>query len=73
MRFSFDIEYNIGDKVKVLSGEHNDNWEGQIGKIVEIGIDLCQIVYRVEFRREKFKPCFKAEQLEKSFSMRSMK
>lgn len=53
MRFSFSAEYNIGDKVKVLSGEHNDNWEGRIGKIVEIGIDLCQIVYLVEFRREK--------------------
>ena len=67
MRFSFSAEYNIGDKVKVLSGEHNDNWEGRIGKIVEIGIDLCQIVYRVEFRREKFKPCFKAEDLKPMF------
>ena len=67
MRFSFSAEYNIGDKVKVLSGEHNDNWEGRIGKIVEIGIDLCQIVYRVEFRREKFKPCFKVEDLKPMF------
>ena len=67
MRFSFSAEYNIGDKVKVLSGEHNDNWEGRIGKIVEIGIDLCQIVYLVEFRREKFKPCFKAEDLKPMF------
>ena len=67
MRFSFSAEYNIGDKVKVLSGEHNDNWEGRIGKIVEIGIDLCQIVYLVEFRREKFKPCFKVEDLKPMF------
>ena len=67
MRFSFDIEYNIGDKVKVLSGEHNDNWEGRIGKVVEIGIDLCQIVYRLEFRREKFKHCFKVEDLKPLF------
>ena len=67
MRFSFSAEYNIGDKVKVLSGEHNDNWEGRLGKIVEIGIDLCQIVYLVEFRREKFKPCFKAEDLKPMF------
>lgn len=67
MRFSFSAEYNIGDKVKVLSGEHNDNWEGRIGKIVEIGIDLCQIIYLVEFRREKFKPCFKAEDLKPMF------
>jgi len=67
MRFSFSAEYNIGDKVKVLSGEHNDDWEGRIGKIVEIGIDLCQIVYRVEFRREEFKPCFKAEDLKPMF------
>lgn len=67
MRFSFSAEYNIGDKVKVLSGEHNDNWEGRIGKVVEIGIDLCQIVYLVEFRREKFKPCFKAEDLKPMF------
>ena len=67
MRFSFSAEYNIGDKVKVLSGEHNDNWKGRLGKIVEIGIDLCQIVYRVEFRREKFKPCFKVEDLKPMF------
>ena len=67
MRFSFSAEYNIGDKVKVLSGEHNDNWEERIGKIVEIGIDLCRIVYLVEFRREKFKPCFKAEDLKPMF------
>ncbi|MBQ3443992.1 MAG: hypothetical protein IJG33_12200 [Selenomonadaceae bacterium] len=63
MRFSFSAEYNIGDKVKILAGEHNDNWEGRIGKIAEIGIDLSQIVYLVEFRREKFKPCFKVEDL----------
>lgn len=67
MRFSFSAEYNIGDKVKILSREHNDNWEGRIGKVVEIGIDLCQIVYLVEFRREKFKPCFKAEDLKPMF------
>ena len=67
MRFSFSAEYNIGDKVKILSGEHNDNWEGRIGKIVEIGIDLCQIVYLVEFRREEFKPCFRVEDLKPVF------
>lgn len=67
MSFVFHVEYNIGDKVKILSGEHNDNWEGRIGKIAEIGIDLCQIVYLVEFRREKFKPCFKAEDLKPMF------
>ena len=67
MRFSFSAEYNIGDKVKILAGEHNDNWEGRIGKIAEIGIDLSQIVYLVEFRREKFRPCFKAEDLKPMF------
>ena len=67
MKFAFNVEYNIGDKVKVLSGEHNDNWEGRIGMIVEIGIDLCQIVYLVEFRREIFKPCFKLEDLKPMF------
>lgn len=67
MRFSFSAEYNIGDKVKILSGEHNDNWEGRIGRIAEIGIDLSQVVYTVEFRREKFKPCFKAEDLKPMF------
>ena len=67
MRFSFYSDYNIGDKVKVLSGEHNDNWEGRIGKIAEVGIDLCQVVYLVEFRREAFKPCFRAEDLKPMF------
>lgn len=67
MRFSFSAEYNIGDKVKILSGEHNDNWEGRIGRIAEIGIDLSQVVYTVEFRREKFKPCFKIEDLKPMF------
>lgn len=67
MRFSFSAEYNIGDKVKILSGEHNDNWEGRIGRIAEIGIDLSQVVYTVEFRREKFKPCFKIEDLKPRF------
>lgn len=67
MRFSFSAEYNIGDKVKILSGEHNDNWEGRIGRIAEIGIDLSQVVYTVDFRREKFKPCFKAEDLKPMF------
>ena len=67
MRFSFSAEYNIGDKVKILAGEHNDNWEGRISKIAEIGIDLSQVVYLVEFRREKFRPCFKAEDLKLMF------
>lgn len=67
MRFSFYNDYNIGDKVKVLSGEHNDNWEGRIGNIAEVGIDLCQVVYLVEFRREAFKPCFRAEDLKPMF------
>ena len=53
--------------MKVLSGEHNDNWEGRIGKIAEVGIDLCQVVYLVEFRREAFKPCFRAEDLKPMF------
>ena len=70
VRFTFYSEYEIGDKVKVLAGEHNDNWEGRIGRIAEIGIDLSQVVYLVEFRREKFKPCFKAEDL-KSMSGKS--
>ena len=70
VRFTFYSEYEIGDKVKVLAGEHNDNWAGRIGRIAEIGIDLYQVVYLVEFRREKFKPCFKAEDL-KSMSGKS--
>ena len=53
MRFSFSVEYNIGYKVKVLSGEHNNNWEGRIGKIVEIGLDLCQIVLTLWSSEEK--------------------
>ena len=67
MKFEFHAEYNVGDKVKVLSGEHNDNWVGRIGKIAEIGIDLCQVVYIVAFRREIFKPCFKEEDLKPMF------
>lgn len=67
MRVSFSAEYNIGDKVKILSGEHNDNWEGRIGRIAEIGIDLSQVVYTVEVRREIFKPCFKVEDLKAMF------
>lgn len=63
VRFTFYSEYEIGDKVKILACEHNDNWEGRIGRIAEIGIGLSQVVYLVEFRREKFKPCFKAEDL----------
>ncbi len=63
MKMTFPTEFDIGDKVKILAGEHNDNWEGRIGKIVEMGIDLCQAVYIVEFLREPFKPCFKAEDL----------
>lgn len=70
VRFTFYSEYEVGNKVKVLAEEHNDNWEGRIGRIAEIGIDLCQVVYLVEFKRERFKPCFKAEDL-KSMSGKS--
>ena len=36
----FETHYRIDDRVKIRNGEHNDNWEGKIGKIVEIGVDL---------------------------------
>ena len=96
MVFAFTAEYNVGDEVKVLAGEHdedwerrigffydlhvvaditrqresNGNWKGRIGRIAEIGIDLYQVVYMVEFKGEVFKPCFRGEDL-KLVSMKS--
>lgn len=40
MRLTFSAKYKVGDKVQVLPGEHDFNWQGKIGKIVDVGIDL---------------------------------
>ena len=63
MRLNFSVKYRVGDKVKILPGEHNFNWEGKIGKIVDVGIDLHAAAYIVEFVDEIFKPCFLKEDL----------
>ena len=63
MRLIFSAKYRVGDKVQVLPGEHNFNWQGKIGKIVDVGIDLHAAAYIVEFADEIFKPCFFKEDL----------
>ncbi len=63
MRLTFSAKYRVGDKVKILPGEHNFNWEGKIGKVVDVGIDLHAAAYIVEFVEEPFKPCFLKEDL----------
>lgn len=63
MRLTFSAKYKVGDKVQVLPGEHNFNWQGKIGKIVDVGIDLHAVAYIVEFTDEIFKPCFLKEDL----------
>lgn len=63
MRLTFNTKYKIGDSVKILDGEHNYNWVGKIGKVIEIGIDLHTAAYIVEFDSEIFKPCFLKEDL----------
>ena len=57
----FETHYSIGDRVKIRKGEHNDNWAGKIGKIVEIGVDLNQVAYIVKFKNEIYQPCFLRE------------
>ena len=59
----FETHYSIGDRVKIRKGEHNDNWAGKIGKIVEIGVDLNQVAYIVKFKNEIYQPCFLREDL----------
>ncbi|MBO4780534.1 MAG: hypothetical protein J5497_07855 [Selenomonadaceae bacterium] len=49
MRLTFSAKYRVGDKVQVLSGEHNFNWQGKVGKVVDVGIDLHAAAYIVEF------------------------
>lgn len=63
MRLTFSAKYRVGDKVQVLPGEHNFNWQGKVGKIVDVGIDLHTVAYIVEFADEVFKPCFLKEDL----------
>lgn len=59
----FESHYSIGDRVKIRKGEHNDNWAGKVGKIVEIGVDLNQVAYIVKFKNEIYQPCFLREDL----------
>ena len=63
MRLAFSAKYKVGDKVQVLPGEHNFNWQGKVGKVVDVGIDLHAVAYIVEFADEVFKPCFLKEDL----------
>ena len=63
MRLTFSVKYRVGDKVQVLRGEHNFNWQGKVGKVVDVGIDLHAAAYIVEFTDEIFKPCFLKEDL----------
>ena len=63
MRLTFSAKYRVGDKVQVLRGEHNFNWQGKVGKVVDVGIDLHAAAYIVEFTDEIFKPCFLKEDL----------
>lgn len=63
MEMIFESNYSIGDRVKIRKGEHNDNWVGKVGKIVEIGIDLSQVAYIVKFKNEIYQPCFLREDL----------
>ena len=63
MRLTFSAKYRVGDKVQVLPGEHNFNWQGKVGKVVDVGIDLHAAAYIVEFAYEIFKPCFLKEDL----------
>ena len=52
MRLTFSAKYRVGDKVQVLRGENNFNWQGKVGKVVDIGIDLHAAAYIVEFAAE---------------------
>ena len=63
MRLTFSAKYRVGDKVQVLPGEHNLNWQSKIGKVVGVGIDLYTAAYIVEFADETLKPCFLKEDL----------
>jgi len=63
VKMIFETTYSIGDRVKIKKGEHNDNWAGKVGKIVEIGIDLSQVAYIVKFKNEMYQPCFLREDL----------
>ena len=63
MRLTFSAKYRVGDKVQVLPGEHNFNWQGKVGEVVDVGIDLHTAAYIVEFADEVFKPCFLKEDL----------
>lgn len=63
MEMIFETHYSIGDRVKIRKGEHNDNWVGKVGKIVEIGVDLSQVAYIVKFKNEIYQPCFLREDL----------
>ncbi len=63
MRLTFSAKYRVGDKVQILPGEHNFNWQGKVGKVVDVGIDLHAAAYIVEFADEVFKPCFLKEDL----------
>ena len=63
MWLTFSAKYRVGDKVQVLRGEHNFNWQGKVGKVVDVGIDLHAAAYIVEFTDELFKPCFLKEDL----------
>ena len=58
MEMVFESRYSVGDRVKIRKGEHNDNWAGKVGKIVEIGVDLHVAAYIVKFKNEIYMPCF---------------
>lgn len=58
MQLTFSDKYKVGDKLQLLPGEHNLNWQGKICKVVGVGIDLHSAAYIVEFADEVFKPCF---------------
>lgn len=63
MQLTFSAKYKVGDKLQLLLGEHNLNWQGKICKVVGVGIDLHSAAYIVEFADEVFKPCFLKEDL----------
>ena len=63
MQLTFSAKYKVGDKLQLLPGEHNLNWQGKICKVVGVGIDLHSAAYIVEFADEVFKPSFLKEDL----------
>ena len=73
MKLIFTPKFSIGDKVRILAGEHNENWEGKTGKIVEIGVDLGKVAYLVQFKGEPFQPCFVSEDLKLKFQRKNFR